>query len=742
MQSKKDATVIRMVFKGESKAYRLIIEQYQPMAYAVALAVTRNVYLADRAVAATFKECYPRLVSLTDPKRLGQLICALSRHEAEQLARRQVPDWNRPRKRTDDEMPVDLKWVQSELMEPLNEEINAFSIRERQVLLLHAFCGLSARMIADVLKIDRKDAAEDLARTRENVEKALLKEVFNALYPEINNKERMLGVLRKVAGDAAADEAARETTLGRPRHRLLPVAAGIAALLVIVIAGYFGFTVYRMLSARGDAAPGTVAEAPAAPGADDTAADREPPREPGNFTISGRIVDDRFGEDGVAGLIVEAGGRQAETDFYGDFEISGVQRGQHEATIFAGDVELMRGVPLRTEERNLPVGIVVDHNVPARFRFQGRVFDRNSGQTITRFETATSKEFPDMLQPYLLHMGLFREQRHPEGLLSDRFVTLGDYTMYVRAPGYAPLPLHFTIDEHWDGRHIHEFGLYRAVALEGAVFSASELSLAGVAVLPRQGTAYGTSTGNLEYMRTDTMGRFSLDSLTVGVQSFIFHHMQHGTGRAIVMLEPGQTEQIRVRFPRRGALTGDITLNRRPARFTEFRRRIGGAAIDMTRNITYISPGQYEILLSPEPAPVAASIAPGAGDRWFNRRIERTVSIATGEVNWLDFNYESGPGVLQGNVSLRGSTARTLFAEVVYAMNRGDDRERIFFKLGGAGAFHLDRLPVGRGELVIYAAPGNITEENFSAARGLMDRSAQPFAIEAGAPQQSFNFTL
>lgn len=742
-QSTKEAETIRSILKGERAAYRIIIERYQPMAYAVALAITGNVYLADKAVAAALRECFAHLVSLTDPKRLASLVCALSQHHAEQLAGRRVSDWNRPRKRVYGEAPVDLKWVQTELIDPLNEEIGPFSSRERRGLLLHAFCGLSVRKIAEALKIERKEAEEDLARTRENVEKALLKEVVGALHPEVNSRERMLSIISQVADESAAEKAAEQTRLGQGRKKLLPVAIGAAAVVVLLIAVYFGISAYRAL--RTDPRPAQEA-AVRAPDASEAAARPDPEPEarrtvPAHYTLSGRVVDDRFGDDGVAGLTVHAAGQTAETDFYGAFEIVGVPRGRHDVEVYAGDVRLAQGVRLDTEGRNPPIMIPVDHNVPARFRLQGRVFDRNSGQVLTRFESAACKDFPDMLQPYLLRANLFREQRHPEGLLSERFVTLGEYTVYVRAPGYAPLPLRVAIDEHWDGQRIHEFGLYKSTTIEGTVFSAAEISLAGVSVMPRQGTAYGTSTGYIEYVRTDSMGRFVLDTLPVGVQSFLFHHLQHGTGRAIVELEAGKTKQIQVQFPRRGALTGDITLHRRPARFAEFRRRIGGANIDMTKNVNYNAPGQYEIQLAPEPAALSVSVAPEAGDRWVERRMDRTAEIKLGDINWLDFNFESGPGVLQGTASLRGATPRTLFVEVTYHLD-AEARERILYALGASGSFRLDRLPLGQGELVVCVAPRSISAENFSTSRGLMDRRAQPFHIEEGATTHAFEFAL
>ncbi len=740
-RSKKETAIIRRIFKGEPEAYRLLIEQYQPMAYAVALALTGNVVLADKAMVAAFKEGFGRLASLTDAKRLGFLFCTLAQHEAEQLINRRVQDWNRPRKRGDASAPVDMKWVQSELLDPLNEELGPFSVRERKGLLLHAFSGATARQIADALKIERKEAEEDLARTQENVEKALLKEVVNALHLEVNNKERLVSILTLVAGAEAAAKAARQTSIGKPKRKRAPMLIGVIAVLVLSIGGYFGYRVFAAPAiGESDAPPIAAGESSGGAAVDGAAASEQPRAVPSNYSLSGRVVDNRFVEDGVAGLTVKAGELSAETDFYGSFEIRGMQRGQHEVVILSDGVELKQGIRLHTEERNQSIEIEVDHRVPTRFRFNGRVTDRQTGQVITRFESATCKDNPEMLQPYLLRR--FREQEDPEGRLTDRFVTIGDYTTYVRAHGYAPLPLHFVIDENWDNCKVHELPLYRAASLEMTVYGANELSISGLSVMPRQGTAYGTAVGFVEYGRTDSMGRLSLYSMPIGIQSFLLHHLTQGTGQAIVELEPGKTTQVRIQLPKRSSLTGDITINKRPAAFKEFRRRANGSGIDLTKNVVYNAPGQYEINLTPESVSIWASVAPLEGDRWFARRMEREAVVVMDSPTWLDFNFGSGAGMIQGNVSLQGGTARAVYVEVTYSFERSNDRERIYYDFGAAGTFRIENLPYGSGEATVFASPRATTREDFESARVLMEKRSSPFTLDDTNEYAYLDFAL
>ena len=742
-RTKHEAAVIRRVFKGEPEAYRYIVEQYQPMVYAVALAHTGNIYLADKVVVATLKDGFDRLVSLTDPKRLGMLLCTVAQGEAEKLISRRSSSWNKPRSRQENP-PIDMKWVQSELIDPLNEELGSFSVQERKGILLNAFCGMHAKGIADVLKIERKEAEEDLARTQENIEKALLKEVANTLDPEINNKERLVAIMTEVAGPFVAEKAAKVTKIGKSKKKVTPLIVAVSLAMVLLIGGYFGYRAFFGGNATSPEEPTVVvADQPEGePEVVPPAAEGEEvqPVVPDSFTLEGRVVDSRFRQDGIAGLTVEAAGQSAETDFFGSFVISNVPKGKHRVRVSYNGVELSAGSVRSTEkDDNKPIAIDMNENIPARYKFKGRVYDHNTQESITTFEVATCKDFPDMLQPYLIEQ--FKTQTNPEGIVHDQFVTLGDYTMYIRARGYAPYPVQFTIDEEWDGEHMHEFPLYRSAALEASVFGPTEVSVANASVMPRQGTLHGTTTGIIEYGRTDSMGRFSLYTLPIGVQSFLVHHLEHGTGRAIVVLEPGRTTQIRIQLPNKGALTGDITLNKKPAKFLELRRRVSGSGVDLTRKVAYISPGQYEVKLGPEKVTIVGSVSPGEEDSWYERRQELETTVLMDEPTWLDFNFDSGKGVIEGDITLRGEAPRSVFVEIVYAL-QGNNRDRILYELGATSAFRLDRLPFGSGKFHVYASPRAMSKTDFSSARALMEHRERDFTINDVTPDTRIDVAL
>ncbi|MCK5862770.1 MAG: hypothetical protein KAH38_09810 [Candidatus Hydrogenedentes bacterium] len=731
-RTKHEAAVIRKVFKGEPEAYRYIVEQYQPMVYAVALAHTGNIYLADKVVVATLKDGFDRLISLTDPKRLGMLLCTIAQGEAEKLLIKIKQNQNKPRNRKE-EAPIDMKWVQSELIDPINEELGSFSVQERKGILLYAFCGMTAKNIALVLKIDQKEAAEDLARTRENIEKALLKEVSNALQPEINNKERLVAIMTAVAGPFVAEKAAQESQIGKPPTKITPIVIAASIVVVVAIGGYFGYLalfggndgsqVDVAVSSEGDTVPDQASTESSGPDS------VEIPVRNNTYTLEGRIVDQRFWKDGIAGLTVEAAGKTSETDNYGEFVIGGVPKGDHLIKVSYDGIVFPNTRRISTEGNNKPITIEVTEDIPTRFKFQARVYDHNTKDIISKFEVTTCKNFPDMMQPYQLN--LFREQNNPEGILRDRYLTFGDYTMYVRAHGYAPFSLQFTIDENWDPNQEYEFPLYRSVALEASVYGPNGVSIAEASVMPRVGTLDGIVTGSAEYVHTDSKGNFSLFTLPIGIQSFLILHITHGTGRAIVELEPGRTTKIRIQLPDKGALTGDITVNKKPAKFKEVRRRVSGSGIDVTRNIEYFSPGQYELKTTPEPVTIIGCVGPGDDDKWFERRMELKTEPSMDAPTWLDFNFSSGIGIIEGDVTLHGAPPRSVFVELLYNIGQKDDKERILFELGAVSTFHLENLPLGTGTFKIYTSPRAMSQTDFASAHALMDHSEEDFELTA-----------
>ncbi|NLV40297.1 MAG: hypothetical protein GXY15_03595 [Candidatus Hydrogenedentes bacterium] len=778
----KDRAAIRRIFKGQPDAFRHIIERYQPVVYAAALAQSGNVAAADRAVVSTFRKAFDRLVSITDAGKLGHWLCALAQGETDALLAQRGPDRFAPRDRDPGAMPVDLKWLQTELMDPLNEELGPFSVQERKGFMLHVLCGTPARQIADLLKIEPKEAGEDLARTLENVEKSLRKEVASALASELASKERMVHIMREVAGDIAAIKAAKETHLGRAKRRGVSpavLAAGFAALAVVVIGGYFAYAAFFApadpvpgATASGSETPPPVApppppsegesapETPAAPSGAETAPapSDAPPQAPGaamptNYALQGRVGDKRFG-DGIPGLLVtvydvdmtgqviaDPGpggvpdltrqlGPSAETDLYGAFEIRGVTRGEHKAAISHQGRLLAHDVRLVTDRKNARVDIDIVDRFPLRFAVRGRVTDANTGQPVPEFEIAACKGRHQSLQPYLL--AEFRGMSHPAGEFTDQFQIMDEYTLYARASGYAPLGVPFSLTDAWNPGTVLEFPLLRSAVIKGKVYGANELTVSRVRVMPRQGTPEGTVRGKLTYADTDNRGEFAVYTLPVGVNWFLFDHREYGMGRAIIVSEPGKVTEVKIQLPRKGALTGDVAVDGFPAVFSEFRVTSGSTMGSRVLEPLYSTPGQYEVLkLPPGQVSVAARVAPSPSAPWFDRVYEQKGTMDLSQVTWMDFVYASGNCSVGGAISYQGGAPRSAFVEV--ALFRGENAvERLLFDVSGSGTYACPGIPAGKGEVTLFASSKPISKEDFPAARGGMERKTAPFEVLEG----------
>lgn len=726
----KEKAVIQRIFKGQQDAFRLIVEHYQPVVYAVALAQSGSVIIADKAVVATFRQAFERLVSLTDARRLGHWLCALAHKETETLTGLRGPDRLKARDRDPSAKLIDLAWLQSELMEPLNEELGPFTIQERKGLLLNALCGISARTIADYLRIEAKEASEDLARTRENVEKKLLREVAVALMPEVNSKERMVHIMREVAGDTAAIKAARETRLGRVKGRRLPLFIGAAAVLVVALAGFFVYRAFFAAPAEKPVqtasstptpgtppVPGTPTQSPAAP--------VDPAVAPTNYSIKCRVVDRRF-LNGIPGLTASAGDKSAVTDPFGGFEIKNITRGEYEVVIsFNGEV-LSKGNILHTEKRNTKIQIDVTDKVPAKFDFRGKVTDAKTGQILTNFDIAACKDEQQMMPPYILNE--FQPQSNPEGLLLDRYVTYGTYSLYVRAQGYAPLVNVIVIADGWNNDTVHELRLLRSATIQGRIYGANELTIQDARIMPREGNPDSIARNKINYAATDANGLFAIYGLPVGVNWFLIDHPTYGLAHAVIVSEPGKTTDVKIQMPKKGSLAGDITVDGYPAKFSLFRIASGMVAGSRTTEPQYNSPGAYEVSkLPPGEVTILASVAPAASATWFERVYERSATLDMSQPTWLDFNYATGPNKLAGTVTLRGAPARSAFVEVNLFRPDARNVEHLYYDIGAAGAFAADNLPVGKGEVTVYCSTKAVSKADFSSSRGSMEKATKPF---------------
>lgn len=740
-----DRRDIRSVFQGDHDAWRRLVERYQPIVYAVALAQTGNVVVADAVVAKTFQEAYERLASLTDPRKLGHWLCAHAHREAEALNPARRGQMFRPRARDMAAVQVDLKWLQSDLVDPLMEELSAFRLEERKGLLLNVLCGANARTIADLLKIEPKDAAEQLARTRENVDRQLLKELATAAQPEMYCKERMVHIIRSTMGEDAAIDAARRTKLGRPRRSRLPLLVGLGAVLVLGVGGYFG---YRAFMAPTPVA--TPAETPEQPAAENAPPPETPAPESNQpvvlQTLKGRVIDDRFA-DGVPGLLIEAAGKTTETDPYGVFEIRDVPKGRHNVTVRCADRVLVENYALEagknvllnitnptlnvnSAESNPCIIVPVTEDIPTPFRFCARVVDAQTQLAIPKFQVAAYKGAPMCIPPYIFDE--FRDRETADGQFCEHVVAIATYTFYVRARGYSPTPVTITINENWDNDAVTTVGLYRAASIQGKLVAPNGMTIGNATVHPRYGVPESViKGGKLWYTRTDARGEFTLFDMPVGPNWLLFDHRDYGVARAIVDVQPGQINTIKVQVPNKGSLTGDITVNGHPARFEELRITSAYAGSRVV-SPDYPSPGQYEVTkLPPGDVTIIGRVIPGAEDAWIGRVYDQPVKVSINEPNWVDFNFITGNHELKVQFSVEGKASAYL--EVSIARDdSGRSTEKIYYDVTGQNEFTVRGLPECRGEVTLYTSPSAVSREKFLVDRKTMNKVSKSFELIEG----------
>ena len=109
------------------------------------------------------------------------------------------------------------------------------------------------------------------------------------------------------------------------------------------------------------------------------------------------------------------------------------------------------------------------------------------------------------------------------------------------------------------------------------------------------------------------------------------------------------------------------------------------------------------------------------------------LKVLMDEPTWLDFNFNSSIGVIEGNVSLKGDAPRAVFAELIYNL-KDNDKERILYELGATNSFRIDNLPLGSGTFHVYVSPRAMNKTDFASARALMEHYEHDFMLNESAP--------
>jgi RNA polymerase sigma-70 factor, ECF subfamily len=172
-----DAQLVDRVRRGDAESYGALCRRYERSVLAVAWAELHDVHAAEDVTQATLLTGFQRLPTLNNPSKFGPWIL--------QIARRQVVDWTRKRRRLSaavvgegnrqrqagDEAAID--WIEKDHLLKL---VDRLPERERVLIGLRFFDGHSAKEIAEITARPVGTVTKQLSRAISRLRAAFDKE--------------------------------------------------------------------------------------------------------------------------------------------------------------------------------------------------------------------------------------------------------------------------------------------------------------------------------------------------------------------------------------------------------------------------------------------------------------------------------------------------------------------------------------------------------------------------------------
>ncbi len=173
-----DETLVMLTLAGEQSVYEVLVTRYQKAVIASAIAVTKNLFMAEDAAQDAFVTAWMKLNTLQEPKKYGSWVCRIAKNCALNMINRYrsfLPlDALDNLNITDDgEMnPAEL-YVLSEERNEVKESIAGLPEKVRQIIYLHYFEDLPIAEIADRMRISEGTVKRQLHDGRKRIRKEL-----------------------------------------------------------------------------------------------------------------------------------------------------------------------------------------------------------------------------------------------------------------------------------------------------------------------------------------------------------------------------------------------------------------------------------------------------------------------------------------------------------------------------------------------------------------------------------------
>jgi RNA polymerase sigma factor (sigma-70 family) len=163
-----DGQIVESVLAGDPGAYALLVERYAKPVHGVTLGVLRDFHSAEDAAQDAFVEAYESLGSLRKSERFGSWLLRIARAKAIDRLRRRIPT-----EPLDPDAPSSVPPPLSDESGEILRSIENLPDREKQVVSLKHFGGLSAREIAETIGESTGTVTKRLSRAYARLRTAL-----------------------------------------------------------------------------------------------------------------------------------------------------------------------------------------------------------------------------------------------------------------------------------------------------------------------------------------------------------------------------------------------------------------------------------------------------------------------------------------------------------------------------------------------------------------------------------------
>ena len=193
-----DRGVIRKVLRGNSDAFRLLVDRYGGMVYGIACAHVGNAVDAEDISQETFVRLYQWLDRLSSEKSVGAWLFHVTRSVAIDWLRKQGRETARATEGIA-EAPSLPNPARDELHRAIWDQLATLGSEQREILVLYYFQSKRRREIARLLGISSEAAAKRLQRARDELGRRLIDTLGNDWASQKQNASRANRVMAAIA---------------------------------------------------------------------------------------------------------------------------------------------------------------------------------------------------------------------------------------------------------------------------------------------------------------------------------------------------------------------------------------------------------------------------------------------------------------------------------------------------------------------------------------------------------------